>query len=260
MSDTAIGTRRALGLAGCLVCVVLLGLAGCATDDEPNPHGAEEQLEELVGAWRAVHENGGTCEQNKPEETPLIDCERIRQELTRLAIEFPNNSRVLLANAIVAFETGRPEEAQKELDAVLRLSPADPDAAVLRARIAISEGNLRFARRLLDQQIELTPDHTRLLELSATVHYLNQNYDDARRELRFARQLGAPAWRVAYHEGLIAEAQGDFEAAEKAYSDCLEGQPDFAPARSRLRALAVRLNRPLAPAAEPPAEPPPDER
>ena len=39
--------------------------------------------------------------------------------------------------------------------------------------------------------------------------------------------------------GLVAEADGRRERALRAYAACLEANPEFAPARSRLRALAV---------------------
>jgi len=225
-----LATLVAIGTA-----LVLAG--GCRTPEGPHPHDPRARLAVLLEQWTRVRGDGATCEQQGPGETPLIDCERTRKRIERLAIEFPRDPDVLLANAVVAFETGRPEDAAQDLDALRRVTPIHPDAASLRARIAISQGNLRFARRLLDEQIELSPDHARLHELSATVHYLDERHDAALRDLDRARRLGAPRWRSRYHEGLIAEARGASDEAARAYRMSLEENPGFAPARSRLRAL-----------------------
>ncbi len=224
-----------LSMAGCLGL-----LAGCRSTPPPNPHDPHVRLAAFLEQWSQVREDGSSCDERRPGKTPLIDCERTRKGLERLSIEFPYDPEVLLANAVVSYESGRVEDAGKELDALRRITPVQPDAALLRARIAIDEGNLRFARRLLDEQIELVPDHASLHELSAAVHYLEQHYDQALRELRLARRLGAPAWRTAYHEGLVAEAREEYPAAARAYRTSLEDNPGFAPARSRLRGLAVR--------------------
>lgn len=229
-------------LALLLLAVVLAWTAGCRTPSPAaagNPHDPRAQLATLLSAWHSAHRDGGTCEQRRPEETPLVDCEHLRKQIERLAIAFPNDPDVLLANAVVAFEAGRPEEAEKDLDALRRIDPIQPEATLLRARIAISEGNLRLARRMLDEQIELTPDHAGLRELSSSVLYLEERYDEAGFELEIASRLGAPAWRVAYHRGLIFEATGRDSEAENAYRVALELEPAFDPARSRLRALAV---------------------
>ncbi len=240
MSERKTLPRRVdLFLFACALVLVL----GCRTPSDPaasNPHDPRPRLASLIAAWQSAHRDGRSCEQSRPEETPLVDCERIRKEIERLAITFPNHPDVLLANAVVAFEAGRKDEAEKDLDALRRIDPIQPEATLLRARIAIAEGNLRFAGRLLDEQIELTPDHAGLHELSSSLLYLEERYDDAGFELELAARLGAPAWRVAYHRGLIFEATGRLAEAENAYRVCLDLEPDFAPGGSRLRALAVR--------------------
>ena len=229
--------RRFSSLALALATVGLL--AACQSPPPPNPHSARQRLEPLVEAWERARLEDGGCEQRKATETPLIDCEAVSRAILRLAVEFPRDPDVLLAAAVVDFDRGREQSALKTLDVLRRVEPIHPKAAVLRTRIAIDEGNLRFARRLLDEQRELTPDHAGLWEMLASIAYLQGEYAEADRNLVVALRLGAPAWRVAYHRGLVAEASGRLERAARAYADCLEAAPDFAPARSRLRALSV---------------------
>ena len=215
-------------------------LVACQSAAPPNPLAARSRLEALLEVWEEARREDGGCEQRRPTDTPLVDCDVITREIERLAIEFPRQPDVLLAASVVALERGRREDAAKTLDILRSVQPIHPDAAVLRARLAIREGNLRFARRLLDEQRSLTPDHSGLWELAASVAYLRGDYAAAMRDLDIAARLGAPGWRAAYHRGLVAEASGRLDLAAAEFAACLEAAPDFRSARSRLRALAVR--------------------
>jgi len=57
---------------------------------------------------------------------------------------------------------------------------------------------------------------------------------------RRAEVLGAPRWRVAYHLGLIGEAAGALDQAQKLYREAVEKNPGWAPAQQRLNGLAGR--------------------
>lgn len=167
------------------------------------------------------------------------DCGRLRREIERLALVCPGHVPTLMANAVIAYDEHQPVKSQQFLDQILAEARSYPDAAVLRARIAIEEGNLPFARRLLKQQIKLTPDHAGLHETYGATLYLERQLPDAARELAVAGELGAPSWRIAYHLGLVAEASGRLEEARRYYTEALEANPGWAPARSRLKGLRV---------------------
>src|SRR5437763_34081 len=64
--------------------------------------------------------------------------------------------------------------------------------------------------------------------------YLAREGPDARRQLVTAGAPGAPAWRIAYHLGLVEEGSGRPEEARRYYAEALEGNPDWAPAASHL--------------------------
>ena len=154
-----------------------------------------------------------------------------------MASDYPNNTSVLLANAVIAYETRQPQKAASYLDSLIGNNRADPGAVVLRSRLAIQDGNLPFARRLLEQQMQLTPDASELREALASVYKLLGEFALAERELQVAERLGAPAWRVDYNRGLLAEAQGDPAAAMEFYRRCLAEKPGWGKAQSRLRGL-----------------------
>ena len=195
-----------------------------------NPDG---QLADVLKSFQAVREKGCN-ELNGPE------CDRYRRELSRLAVVCPTHAPVLMANAVLAYDEQRIAESQQFLDLILAQPRLSPDAAALRARIAIEEGNVPFARRLLEQQIKLVPDHAGLHETYASALYLDGRFADAQGELTLAGTLGAPRWRIAYHLGLIEEAAGRADRASQLYAEALQGNPGWAPAESRLKALRAR--------------------
>jgi tetratricopeptide (TPR) repeat protein len=135
---------------------------------------------------------------------------------------------------VLAYDAKEPEKAQRYLDSVLAIEPTYPDAAVLRSQIAVEEGNMPFARRLLETQIGYRPDHPGLREALAGVCYLERDLEGARASLAAAEALHAPAWRVAFHRGLLAEFAGDGNEAQRQYQLCTDANPDFTPARARL--------------------------
>ena len=172
------------------------------------------------------------------------ECDRLEREIATLGVVCPAHAPTLMANAVIAYDKQRPADSQQMLDVVLSQPHGYPDAAVLRARIAIEEGNVPFAQRLLLQQIKLVPDHSGLHETYAAALYLDGKMAEARGELSMAGLLGAPRWRVAYHLGLIEEALGLGVEASQLYAEALQGNPGWAPADSRLRALRARADAP----------------
>src|SRR5262249_28113293 len=84
-------------------------------------------------------------------------CDYLRAEIERLAVVCPTHVPTLMANAVIAYDDHRTVVSQQYLDQILSEAPSHPDAAALRARIAMEEGNVPFARRLMEQQIALSP-------------------------------------------------------------------------------------------------------
>jgi tetratricopeptide (TPR) repeat protein len=198
------------------------------------------RLDRLVRAYDIRTAEGGTCLDRLDANLPLRDCDRLRVEVERLNLEFPANPRLLMTSAVLAWNGGDPIRAQQYLDALLALQPRSPDAAVLRARIAMQEGNLTFADRLLSQQALLVPDHAEVRETLAAVRFLQRRYDEATRQLDAAARLGAPAWRISYHRGLLAEAEQRPDEAVAYYEASVAENPAFRPAQARLEGLGGR--------------------
>ena len=169
------------------------------------------------------------------------ECDRLRREIERLALVCPGHVPTLMAIAVIAYDEHRPATSQQVLDQILAQPRSYPDAAVLRARIAVEEGNVPFSRRLLEQQIKLAPDHAGLHETYAATLYLEGRLPETRRELTMAGALGAPRWRIAYHLGLVEEASGRFDEALRYFAEALAANPAWAPAQSHLNGLRAKM-------------------
>jgi predicted Zn-dependent protease len=211
-------------------------MAGACASSSPllrqQCYNADAQLAAVLKPLEALRAKG--CGAS---EGGTSDCDELRREIARLAIVCQGHVPTLMANAVLAYDEHRPAESQQFLDQVLAEARSHPEAAVLRARIAIDEGNVPFARRLLEQQIKMVPDHAGLHETYAAALYLQGQFAEARRELTTAGTFGAPRWRIVYHLGLIEEALGRLDEARRDYTEAVQANPGFAPAQSRLNGL-----------------------
>jgi len=191
----------------------------------------------LTQAWRALHEAlqaPGGCELDS-----AVRCEALRSQIERLSVDCPGNPDIVMANALLAFDGKDFVRSQQLLDQIFSTGVVPPEAAVLRARIAIEQGNLQFAIRFLDQQIHQTGDSAGLRETYASALFLAGRLDEADIQLSIAEKLAAPGWRVAYGKGLIDEARGRFAEAGSRYQEALRAKPGWKQAESRLRALVA---------------------
>ncbi len=222
-------------LSAILLAACTLLFAACATesfghrDENCSP---DQRLDELLNAYETGRNNGINSSGNL-----LVDCDRARASIERLALEFPSHERTLMAAATLSFEAGEPEKSQNYLDSLFRIHAANPEAGILRSRIAIDEGNLPLAERVLAMQIQYTPDHAGLFEAQSGVLYMSRDWKGARTAIDVAEALGAPPWRVAFHRGLIAEGAGDRAEARRQYQACVDKNPAFPAAQSRLSGM-----------------------
>lgn len=227
--------------AGGVAALAVVALTGCSRQIRQSvrfPANCIDLDAKLRTAWATLEE--GKSDPKKCQAGTLTDlCEDSRREIERIAAQCPGSESAQFAGAILAFERRELVKAQQTLDTLLASGGAKPDAAALRARIALEEGNVPYAIRFLTAQISLAPADYRLRETLASAFYLARRWQDASNELQAAEQLGAPSWRIAYHNGLILEGEGRKDLAMSQYEKVLTERPGYAPASDRIRALKI---------------------
>ncbi|MDH2290045.1 hypothetical protein QD172_02110 [Cobetia sp. 10Alg 146] len=221
---------------------VMVGwLAGCGSIDsmrESRPD-AGDRLEYLNERYQQLMVQGRTCLELEDVASPMVDCQRLLREAERLHVEYPRNPEVLYFNALLSHAAGRGDKAQFFLDQMSIGPSHPPEAFVLRSQLALEEGNTTLARNVLERGMLLHPNYAGLYEGLAAVGYVEGRYDDAEQQLTLASRLGAPAWRVEYHRGLINEAQGHLANACRQFDASLASRQDHQPARAHLLRLAT---------------------
>jgi tetratricopeptide (TPR) repeat protein len=164
-------------------------------------------------------------------------CDALEAEISHLSLNCPTSPEIVMASALLAFQSRQYVRAQQLLDELFALQVGYPEAVSLRARIALQEGNVRFALRFLKDQLQLFGDNSGVHETYASALYLAHLWSEAREQLAIAARLGAPSWRVQYGLGLIEEAQSHFAEAKQHYDVARQERPDWKPPQARLRAL-----------------------
>ena len=100
------------------------------------------------------------------------------------------------------------------------------DAQYQAALSAWNQGNTETCRELIDTLLDRTPEHRNGRLLLVQLHLLEQELAEARTEAdRLAKELPADA-EVLHVQGLVCEAVGDLEQAEKCYQRAVEIDPN----------------------------------
>lgn len=220
-------------------------LTGCGSLDKQRTQASEDpnvQISKILAHYRTGLNSGTACLTATQGWSEPVDCDGLLRETMQLYAAFPNNERVAMLAALMAYQTNHQEQAGYLLDQLLSGQKPRPEAAILRSRVALQEGNMGFARTLLQRQIRLNPRHPELYETLAAVQYLDRHYPAALQTLAMSERVGAPGWRTAYHRGLIYERQRRPDAACQQYRLALSGNPQFLAPQGRLVSLANGSN------------------
>lgn len=252
--------RRWLGLALTIaVMLAFLGCQGSLARQDMCPGDPDVEVMELREEWTrapysGIYDDGGSaCGGCSPSD--IESKELIRRKAENLLFKYPRHVPTRLFAALLAYEANDPHRATEHLDTLFALQPVHPEAAVLRSRIALEEGNFVFAITFLEDQVALRPDQAELYEALASAYFVADRPQDALSALSTAEGLGAPRWRVVYNTGLIEEALVQTDKAVAHYRESLRHMPGWPPAKARLRGLEKGF-----PGAQTVAFPPPESR
>jgi TolB-like protein/DNA-binding SARP family transcriptional activator/Tfp pilus assembly protein PilF len=123
------------------------------------------------------------------------------------------------------------------------LSYRAPSRENLAKELALFEAALRR-----DPDLEPALEGAALALITATVNSLADdpegNLDRARELLDRALEMAPNSYRVHFGKGMVYKARGDYEAALRSLSNCVDINPSAAIAHSQIAAVLTRLGRP----------------
>lgn len=218
---------------------ILVGLLACTgmegyRDSNPDP---DDRLDDMLILFEYQNSQHNECLDIERPPSAIGDCARIVVEMERILNDFPTHERTMMTLSILYYQMNRIDRAQYMLDQLLNIPGTKPEAAILRAMIALKDGNVTLAARVLTRQILLAPESEELRSALASVYYSQGETHRARTVLNMSNQTNENQWLLSYHNGLLAETEKDWLAACKLYANALRVQPNFGPARSRIIAL-----------------------
>jgi tetratricopeptide (TPR) repeat protein len=231
---------RARALAACAILAGTLAAGGCRmAPTERNQEGdPDARLASALSELDKARSSGRNNNTVASDESVIMDPESARLRFDNLAVEYPAHVPTLTMCALLSFEAGEFEKSAAYADRALALQPEHNFAAILRARVALQEGNLPRARDVLSRQIAMTPESPYLHEMLASVHYFSGELAAAEQELRLAEHHGSEPARLAYLNGLLAEKRGNPDDAKKLFAKAVELDPGFEEAQSQLLGLS----------------------
>lgn len=224
---------------------ILISLLACTTamegyrDTTTNPDVRLDDLLILLQYQDSIHDQ---CLDIQRPSSAVHDCGRLIVEMQRILNDFPYHQRTMMALSVVYYQMNRKDRAQYVLDELLNMPGAKPEAAILRSKIALEEGNVQLAGDVLLRQILLVPENEQLRSALASVYYSQGEIQRARNILNMTNNANDQLWILSYHNGLLAEAEKDWLSACQLYFNALQLNPAYGPARSRVIALAEYVN------------------
>jgi tetratricopeptide (TPR) repeat protein len=166
-----------------------------------------------------------------PEDEPWLDPFVVEVERMQVGV------RVRLAEADALLRRGRPADAVRLLEEIVRDGP-DSAAAWLRLGQALLVlGEHEAARRALEQAVERQPDSVEAWFRLGCARYFLGGHREAADAFRRALHLKPDHTLAHYDLGQCLKQLGDADGAAEEFRQTLHCQPDYAPARAGLRSL-----------------------
>lgn len=140
--------------------------------------------------------------------------------------EYPGNSDLLYARAMLAEKLDMIELLEKDLREILSREPNNVDALnALGYTLADRTDRYEEALELIKQAYELRPDDHYIVDSMGWIMYRLGRYDEALKLLRRALELNNDP-EVAAHLGEVLWVMGDKAAAREIWDTALESTPD----------------------------------
>jgi len=140
--------------------------------------------------------------------------------INELAVEFPDNSALLLTQALVHEELGQPEQAMDKLDQLFAIDPYQQQAMLLEAKLLLAKGDRKPFRRIEDA-LEANPEDNRL-RLQYARLLTQDDIDAARTQFEILSESSPRDSDLLYSLAIINREMGDNAAARNYLQQLIE--------------------------------------
>jgi len=140
--------------------------------------------------------------------------------------EFPQNSDLLYARAMLAEKMGKPELLERDLRSILAREPDNAEALnALGYTLADRRQRLDEAYKLITRALELKPDDRFIVDSMGWILYRMGRNQEALKYLRRALELNDDP-EISAHLGEVLWVTGDHQQARKVWETALKRTPD----------------------------------
>ena len=141
----------------------------------------------------------------------------------------------------MAVSEAKKEDAEYALEVLLSGRPRDEKVLAYFIRQSIRLGNLPRAEVVSRDLVGLKPYSYRSHYLLGRVHFLSENYEEARLSLKRAHQLKSDSFSVLAHLGLICIQLREWEEARDWLTLALKLKPEDVRVRKQLDAISEQM-------------------
>ncbi|MBW7874458.1 MAG: tetratricopeptide repeat protein [Candidatus Cloacimonetes bacterium] len=141
----------------------------------------------------------------------------------------------------LAISESKKEDAEYALEVLLSGRPRDEKVLAYFIRQNIRIGNIVRAEAVARNLVSLKPYAYRSHYLLGRVHFLSENFEEARLSLKRAHQLKADSFSVLAHLGLICIQLREWEEAREWLTQALKIHPEDVRVKKQLQAIAEQM-------------------
>jgi tetratricopeptide (TPR) repeat protein len=127
----------------------------------------------------------------------------------------PSSAQKLYDKAYAAFQSGKYDQAEKQLDATLQIDPQFAHALTLRGIIQLNGANRPAGRESLERAVQLDPGETGAYIALAAIYNHEGRFDDALRASEKGLSLSPKAWQAYLEMAKASIAKSMYERGLK---------------------------------------------
>jgi Tfp pilus assembly protein PilF len=162
------------------------------------------------------------------------------------AVERAPSASLLVARALLYWNTNRPDLALQSLQSASRLDPKEVSAYLLGAEIQSAAGNLQAMRELVARALAVNPQNPEAIGLAAEAELKDGRFEPASRLAEGALRVDPRESRALEVQALALAQLGRQAEARNSFHRLLAASPDAATSRNNFGVFELQQGNPSA--------------